>query len=305
MYRYLLGDLPEAEQTALEREFFADGEKFERMWEVENELVDAYARGRLAPADRARFERHYLASPLHRRRVAVARNLIAAVGRPAATPEAPAPARPLLFVARRAWPSAGRPLAAAAVLLLTVAVVWLLADRARLRREISRLESESGARESHAQDLTGQLAAQREQSGKLTAELERLRAAPGPSPSAPPARPSILSFALSPVLVRGAGEPQQLTIARGTDLVRLRLRVEPDDARNFTAWQARLRTVDGAPVWDGPSVRLQAGRGGPTVTAGIPAGRLAAGDYILTLSGVGRAGDAEEYNRYFFRVVRK
>ncbi|HZN11019.1 MAG TPA: hypothetical protein VFC61_05040, partial [Blastocatellia bacterium] len=109
----------------------------------------------------------------------------------------------------------------------------------------------------------------------------------------------------SPVLVRGAGEPQQLTIARGTDLVRLRLRVEPDDARNFTAWQARLRTVDGAPVWDGPSVRLQAGRGGPTVTAGIPAGRLAAGDYILTLSGVGRAGDAEEYNRYFFRVVRK
>ena len=57
---------------------FTDSETFERMWEPENRLVDDFVRGELAPADRARFETHYLASPVHRQRVATARNLLAA-----------------------------------------------------------------------------------------------------------------------------------------------------------------------------------------------------------------------------------
>ena len=46
MTRYLLGDLPEIEQTAVEQEYFADPEKFEEVWAVENDLVDRYVRGR-------------------------------------------------------------------------------------------------------------------------------------------------------------------------------------------------------------------------------------------------------------------
>lgn len=38
--RYLLGDLPAAEQLTLEQKYFADSEKFERVWDLENELVD-------------------------------------------------------------------------------------------------------------------------------------------------------------------------------------------------------------------------------------------------------------------------
>ena len=77
MVRYLLGELPQPEQAALENLLFTSDEAFERMWESENRLVDDYVRGRLTSSSRTHFEEHYLASPLHRRRVTVARELLA------------------------------------------------------------------------------------------------------------------------------------------------------------------------------------------------------------------------------------
>src|SRR5215470_18820848 len=58
--RYLLGDLPETEQTAVEQEYFVDPEKFEEVWATENDLVDGYVRGRLSRRERELFERNYL-----------------------------------------------------------------------------------------------------------------------------------------------------------------------------------------------------------------------------------------------------
>src|SRR5262252_429984 len=78
VYRYLVGDLPEAEQAALEQEFLFDDEAFERVWEIENEIVDRFARGRLKGHEKELFERHYLASPVHRERVLLARRLVRA-----------------------------------------------------------------------------------------------------------------------------------------------------------------------------------------------------------------------------------
>ena len=71
--RYLLGELAEADQAALEQELLIDRGKFDQARAVENELVDSYARGEMSRADRERFEGYYLASPLHRERVAIAK----------------------------------------------------------------------------------------------------------------------------------------------------------------------------------------------------------------------------------------
>src|SRR5215468_3388008 len=76
MTRYLLGDLPEPEQVAVEQEYFADPEKLEEVWAAENDLVDRYARGRLSRGERKLFERNYLQSPKHRERLAVAIKLL-------------------------------------------------------------------------------------------------------------------------------------------------------------------------------------------------------------------------------------
>jgi hypothetical protein len=112
--------------------------------------------------------------------------------------------------------------------------------------------------------------------------------------------PSVLSFFLSPVLApRSEGEPQQqITISRETDLVRLRMKIEEGDARRF---QAAIRAVEGTQVWNQRSLDPRSGE----ITINVPAHKLLLGDYILTLSATAPAGETEEVNRYFFRVIRE
>ena len=74
--RYLLGELPEAERAALEEKYFTDQVVFEQVVQTENELVDGYVRGRLAPRERAQFERHYLAHPERRERMLFAKTFL-------------------------------------------------------------------------------------------------------------------------------------------------------------------------------------------------------------------------------------
>src|SRR5262245_61060877 len=73
--RYLLGELSEAEQIALEDEYFIDSSVYDRFYKAEDELLDRYARGSLSNADRERFERRYLTNPQRRRHVKFAKAL--------------------------------------------------------------------------------------------------------------------------------------------------------------------------------------------------------------------------------------
>jgi hypothetical protein len=301
MRHYLLGGLPESEAAVLEQEFFADDEKFEQMWEAENNLVDGYVRGRLSPEDRERFERHYLASPVHRQRVAVARNLIEKADMSKASAIAPELSwRAKLFEKFHISPARWRFAMAAAMLLLAAGGLWLLVDRAQLRDELARIKAESEARRSSQQSLADQVAAAQAEREELASELERLQAerdALLQQPAQTP-RPAIFSFLLSPVLIRSSGDPQTLTIPMRADVVHLQMKVERGDARRF---QVNVRTVEGRQAWK-QMIGPQTNGARALVTARIPASRLATGDYILTLTAIDSTGSAEEVNRYFFRV---
>jgi hypothetical protein len=107
--QYLLGDSSEEEAHALERAYFAREEALEEVGGVEADLLEDYLAGRLTGPSRARFETHYLRTPEHRRRLAMARALRAEARVPQRT-------RKVLYFF---------PLAAAAILVLAVlAVVW-------------------------------------------------------------------------------------------------------------------------------------------------------------------------------------
>jgi hypothetical protein len=295
MHRYLLGDLPESEAIVLEEELFPDDEKFEEMWENENRLVDRYVRGRLSSEDRRRFENHYLASPVHRQRLAIAQHLLEKADgltseTAAAAPKASRRARLFekLGISSAPWQFA----LAGAMLLFASTSLWLFLDRTRLRNEIAQIRAENDARRSGEQILDDRIAAAQGQSAKLAAELERLRSEQSAivqqsaqQPPGQPSRPKIFSFLLSPMLVRSGGEPQVFTIPLETDMVHLQMKSSQSDARRF---QASVSTVDNA-----------------IITAQIPAGKLATGDYILTLWAVNSRGEREEVNRYFFRVLKQ
>ncbi len=113
--RYLLGYTDEDEGNLLERDYFRDEAAADRIADAEEALIDDYLDGTLDPADRRAFEDHYLASPVHRRRVELIQRL-------AASPSVAPPQRPPRAIPYR-W------LALAASLVLAVAAVWLLIPR--------------------------------------------------------------------------------------------------------------------------------------------------------------------------------
>ena len=305
---YLLGDLPEPEATSLEQEFFADDEKFEQMWEIENSLVDGYVRGRLSTEDRERFERNYLASPVHRQRVAVARSLTkqADLSRTAAALEPEASFQARLLAMLGLSPANWRFALTAATLLLAAVSLWLFLDRARLHDELAQFKAENETQQSREQAMADQIAAARSESEKLESEIERLRAerdALAQRAAQPDQTPRlrIFSFLLSPMLIRSGGDPQTLTIPPGTDVLRLQMRADRDDARRF---QVSVSTVEGIQVWKEQRIKPHSdGAGNAIITIQIPADKLAPDDYILTLSATGPTGEPEEINRYFFRMI--
>lgn len=73
---YLLGELSEAEQDQLEARYFTDDALFERLLEIEDDLIDRYARGDISDRERLRLERHFLKSPARRKRVRFAKAIL-------------------------------------------------------------------------------------------------------------------------------------------------------------------------------------------------------------------------------------
>lgn len=293
MRRYLLGDLPESEQSALEEQYFSDSVRLDEVWAVENQLVDDYARGMLSRKERERFEGHYLASPRHRERVAFARMLLEAADQEPAD-ETTSSWRDWLMATLRG-PQLAWGLSLAALLLVVAGGVWFLSERSRLQDQLAAMRSERlaerAATQERERELAEQIATGRQRNHQLAAELERLRERETP-------RPAIFSFLLTASLLRGGSEPQSMKIPRDADHVELRMRLEADD---YPFYQAVIRAVDGGEVFSQRNIKPRASA---TVAVKAPATKLPAGDYILTLSGVNSAGAAEEVNRYFFRVVK-
>ena len=74
--RYLLGELPEAEQAELEEHAFSDSDYLQQVRAVEKDLMDEYARGELSGPERAAFEQRFFASAHRRRQIEFARALV-------------------------------------------------------------------------------------------------------------------------------------------------------------------------------------------------------------------------------------
>jgi anti-sigma factor RsiW len=306
--RYLLGELAEADQSALEQELLIDRGKFDRVWAVENELIDSYVRGEMPHADRKRFEGHYLASPLHRERVAIAESFLTNIDQaPVETAievreKGPAVPRPRRFPLSSPLPIFGVILIMA--LLLTVSMVWSYIDRVRLTGQIA--DVQNGAQTERAflkqherelasrnQEFEKEIADMSRSSEQLKAELEQLRRR---RPSVPS---TVLSFLLAPAPVRGEKALPQTTIPLLTGRARLLMELDDNDYANY---QVILQTVEGREILRRRTGKVRFGKDRAFATLPVKAGELTKGDYILILFGQTSDGKSEEIDRYFFRV---
>jgi len=309
--RYLLGELAEADQAALEKELLIDRGKFEQVWAVENELVDSYVRGEMSRADRKRFESHYLASPLHRERVAIAESFLTDIDQAVGERVEVREKKPVVYWRRRFPLHLPRlvfgPVFAMVLvmaLLLTFSLVWSYIERVRLTGQIAKVQKE--AQTEHAslrqrerelasrnQEIEKEIADVSQRNEQLKAELEQLRRREQATTS------TVLSYLLAPASLRSQKGPPLTTISLSAGNARLMMDLYNNDYANY---QVILQTVEGREILRRRTGKLRFGKDRAFATLRVNAGDLANGDYILILLGQTADGRSEEIDRYFFRV---
>lgn len=333
--RYLLDELPDEDRERLEGAYFTDDAAFEQLLIAEQELIDAYVHGELSAAKRERFEKVFLASPRRQERVQFARVLahtmsgaqVAETTRDAATTDdaattrvAASPPRPSFFAALRAYGAVLRlTLATAAALVVIASISWLLVERARLRAELLQLRVEREALREREQELEKRIAAEQSQAKDVVEQLAQTplpqrqeddvvsRPSQGNTANSskdkivkPPTRPLIVSFTLTPGLVRSGGA-RTLNVPRNASHIVLRLNT---DAGMYESYQAVIETADGRQVWRAISVRPSFATGRIISLPAVPTGDLPPNDYVLMLSGKLPDGRLESVADYSFKVLR-
>lgn len=308
--RYVLGELTEAEQLALERVYFADPERFEEICAAENDLIDQYVRGQLSPQQRERFETHFLAVPEHQERVLAAQTILRAADSYQPTLATQEGKRQETTKPVAAWwepvkawfqvRSLLQPGLAFAALCLVGLTFWLWFERTRLQLELTQASHSQNSATKREQELAAQLAMEKARNDQLTAQISQTVTSPTPPQSLPSNKPgSTFAFLLSPLLVRSGATPQRIVPPQNTAEIRLQMKIVPDPA--VESYQVTVRTVEGATILTQRNLRVRSNQTLLSLT--VPTSKLAPNGYLLTLEAVTAAGDVEELNRYFFRLA--
>jgi hypothetical protein len=292
--RFLLGELAEPDRERVEQQFFEDADCFERVLQIEEDLLAAYDRNTLGQEDRASFERQYFATAEGRQRIALGRAALAP------SPQSDAPAGSRVAAGKARWWLVAGPqrlrLALGAAALVVMAVgLWAWSNNRLLHQQLADSAAQYARLRQVEQDLRREIADGGERTARLTEEIARARSA-----GAAAGRGPVVSLMLSPGLPRGS-TAAALTIRRDTSLVVLQL--EPETGETYDAFRAVL-TVDGREVWQQEFAAPNPSSSGQPVAVTLPAARLQPGEHLLTLHGRTR-GDMREIALYYFLVVRQ
>jgi len=298
--QYLLGELPEEDQTLLEARLLEEGDLFERTEAVESDLLEEYAHGGLSAAQRARIGRHLALSPAARSRLAVIRGLATV-----AQEERQKLDRGVLIIGPWGRTELSGPwirtLAAAAMLAIAVSSVWLASQTTRLPEEREQVIAATPAPPAPL----ARPAPPPVEAPSVPDRIARTEPAPEPAPPAPPAPPAaVISqlFELALTAVRGPEDAKELIIQPGTARVDIRLPLTRED-EGFSSFQVVLRDADGAELIR--RVDLQPVRAGEDAALVLPveAELLRTGWYEMDVKGLTAEGDLEDLGYPQFKVA--
>jgi hypothetical protein len=319
--QYLLGELPEEQQIAIEDRAFADQDYLAAITAVENDLIDEYVRHELSPSDRQRFKERFLASAQRRKRVDFARAL-AQVKSEVVVPErnvvATAPSwswRESFYAFVNGFNPAARFAVVAAMILLVVGAAWLFTRTLWLQRQLTQLQAENQSRQNQRQALEQQIDQERRRNEELNARLNQEKQQRAQSDESlrrlsetgdatnPPHRPVIASITLLPGLSRGGGQKPSLVLPDDASLVRLQVGIDPEE--QYKAFAVEVRTLSGRQVWTRENLTARNRRGIRAIGLTVPATALKPGDYELRLSGITEGSGSEDVGFYYFTVKKE
>jgi anti-sigma factor RsiW len=306
MRRYLLGELSESEQSALEQKYFTDPQAFRQMLEAESELVDSYVRGQASKEVTERIEQSYLDHPARRERVkfaAALTNRIDEFEEPVTTRE-----QMTLPVSwwqtQLAWFRSSGPAlrvsVALAILLVMIGGVWIFVESRRRQREFDQAaairDEERRRREREQSQSTDP---------KQAIVNSNSQQVPQPSPNpTESSAPRVVSLTLAVGGVRGSdttGTPT-LVIPPGTTQARLLLNLKDN---NYSTYRASLKTINGIEVFSQTNVKPAKTRTGASFVFTVPVIKFVAGDFVLSLQGVNPDGEVDDLSKSLFRVEKR
>jgi hypothetical protein len=271
--RYLLGDLPGDEQEALERRLLSEDDLFELAEALEAEVLEDYARGGLAPAQRERVEGYLAVSPEGRLRLAVIRGVSATTAAGATGAERPGRLLPFPGPAAGLERPKVRPQAIAALFVMAVGALLLAGIHVKPVREKQIVDR-----------------------GREHRAIERIAQStpvPVPTPVPTPAPAPILFIAdIALSALRGDDEIPSFDIPASTDIVVLRLKL-PEGDQGYPSYQVAVRQdATGEEVTGNEGLRIKQSNG--RLILRLDARLFEKGRYSLTIQGVTSEGEVED-----------
>jgi hypothetical protein len=311
--QYLLGDLPVAEIERFDELSVTDEEFGLALTSAEQELVDAHARGELSGAELARFNEHYLASPLRRERAKFAQTFQHWISEQNVEPVAVAaepknarrrPSRWGIFQFRRwAWGLA------AAALVLLLAGGGLLVQNIRLRRQMEQTAARRDELAQREAELRKQLTDQQtsndaaaQELARVEAERQRLEQELSKQTHQPSETPEAVATTLIlGVPTRGGGTAPAIRSTAGP----VNAQLELDPAADLAAYRVSLvNGANGQVLWQTGSSKPVTIHGRKFVYASIPGAKLQIGTYLLRVVATSAGASPENIGDYPFKVVK-
>jgi hypothetical protein len=310
--QYLLGTLSGAELDRLEERYFSDNELFEDIGIAEDELIDAYVRGRLAPLEREQFEKVLTRSQRLSERVHYGRLL----RERASSWVAPSP-RSWWNALIAPWVSQGSALRSAAVPAVIVVVLGgfvLIFGWMQLRNETQRLAAERLQLEQKQKDferrvadltantdqLSTQLQQEKAEAEKLNQQLQEAREQLAQS-HRQPGVPEIASIVLLSGLSRSPADAPELVVSSREALIRLELVLDFDE---FARYDASIQSADNREFLSRRRLRTRGPAAQRTISIEFPSRLLPEGNYVVKISGRSPSGSNEAVAGYRFRLVK-
>ena len=264
--QYLLGDLDEEQQQAIEEHLTIDRHFLEEILAIESELFDDYVNDDLSESDQKKFVEHLLSTSVQRQKLHFAKALTEHGGVEAAANSPPL----IVFQSGRKWRPVSKELifgiAALACIVAALFIVYKINiqhSHTSLQQELADLNREERQRSEDSSD-------------------------------------TLIVGPLTPWLVRESGEMRKISIPDTTEIVQLRLSVTMDPYQNY---QAVLETAEGQDIFTIGKLKRRDVKGEFVVLLNMPARILSPGDYQLELNGLNEDEQLEGVGRYTFRVL--
>ena len=293
-----MGQVSEEERTSLEELYAANEDLLLELISLENDLVDAYANGRLSQAERESFRSYYLTTPARHARTEFAKALVNHVANTAEgriygpqdrwstwllpRSRIPTPRLQLLYVA-------------AFMAFLICGFGGLFTYRHFFEHAPSERDHELRLNQPQ-QTLSKKEIPDSRRAAVVTTERER-------ELGRTPPRSSIASLSLTSHSFRGENQHNSLFLAPGVSLVRIRLVLERND---YSRYDVFLRTAEGRQLWDKKNIQSQPlSKDGSMIQLELPSVILRPGVYVLRLAGKTADGTFDDVPAYSFSITQQ